>query len=211
YYKDVYNRTRTPRVFAKEHTGLLERNVRERLEVDFKTRPRFNSVNALVATSTLEMGIDIGNLNTAYNNSIPPLPSNFLQRVGRAGRSTGSAVIVNFAKNQNHDLYYFTDPFEMMVGEVNTPGCYLEAKDILRRHFTAYCFDSWTSHNPNENTIPTFVRDLKLQSKDLTGSEFFINRLTKFITDNTLLLVTDFLKQYDVRIKEFIFPEIQNA
>lgn len=211
YYKDVYNRTRTPRVFAREHTGLLERSVRERLEIDFKTRPRFNSVNALVATSTLEMGIDIGNLNTAYNNSIPPLPSNFLQRVGRAGRSTGSAVIVNFAKNQNHDLYYFTDPFEMIVGEVSTPGCYLEAKDILRRHFTAYCLDSWTSQNPNENTIPTFVRDLKLQSKDLAGAEFFINRLTIFIIENAVLLVSNFLKQYDARIKEFIFPEIQDA
>lgn len=211
YYKDVYNRTRSPRIFAKEHTGLLERNVRERLEIDFKKRPKFNSVNALVATSTLEMGIDIGNLNTAYNNSIPPLPSNFLQRVGRAGRSSGSAVIVNFAKNQNHDLYYFTDPLEMMIGEVNTPGCYLEAKDILRRHFTAYCFDSWTSQNPNENAIPTFVRDLKLQSKDLTAADFFINRLSKFIVDYSLLLTTNFLKQYDVRIKEYIFPEIQNA
>ena len=209
YYKDVYNRTRTPRVFAKEHTGLLERGVRERLEIDFKKRPRFNSVNTLVATSTLEMGIDIGNLNTAYNNSIPPLASNFLQRVGRAGRSSGSAVIVNFAKNQNHDLYYFTDPFEMMIGEINTPGCYLEAKDILRRHFTAYCFDSWTSQNPNENTIPTFVRDLKLQGKDLTAVEFFINRLSKFIIDHALLLVTKFLKQYDASIKESIFPEIQ--
>lgn len=211
YYKDVYNRTRTPRVFAREHTGLLERNIRERLEFDFKKRPKFNSVNALVATSTLEMGIDIGNLNTAYNNSIPPLPSNFLQRVGRAGRSSGSAVIVNFAKNQNHDLFYFTDPLEMMIGEVNTPGCYLEAKDILKRHFTAYCLDSWTSQNPNENTIPTFVRDLKLQSKDLTATDFFINRLSNFITDHSLLLVTNFLKQYDLRIKENIFPAIQNA
>lgn len=211
YYKEVYNRNRTPRVFASEHTGLLERKVRERLEVDFKQRPRFNSVNALVATSTLEMGIDIGNLNTAYNNSIPPLPSNFLQRVGRAGRSSGSALIVNFAKNQNHDLYYFTNPMEMMAGEVNTPGCYLEAKDILRRHFTAYCFDSWTSQNPNQNGIPTFVRDLKVQSQDLLGEEFFINRLSKFIAENASLLKTDFLKQYDERIKEQIFPEIEKA
>jgi DEAD/DEAH box helicase domain-containing protein len=99
------------------------------------------------------MGIDIGDLNTAYNNSTPPLPANFLQRVGRAGRKSGASVIINFAKNQNHDLYYFTDPNEMMEGEVNTPGCYLEAKDILRRHFMAYCFDSWASVNPATNAI----------------------------------------------------------
>src|SRR5690606_23475780 len=176
YYQTVYNRNRFPRIYANEHTGLLDRKVREQLEKDFKKREKFNSTNTLLATSTLEMGIDIGSLNTAYNNSIPPLPSNFVQRVGRAGRSSGSALIVNFAKNQNHDLYYFTDPLEMMIGEVNTPGCYLEAKDILRRHFTALCFDSWTATNPAENAIPTFVRVLKLRDADLLAPEFFIIR-----------------------------------
>src|SRR5699024_1540946 len=106
YYRAVYNRRRFPRIYAEEHTGLLERETREKLEIDFKRRPRYNSVNTLVSTSTLEMGIDIGDLNVAYNNAIPPLLSNFLQRVGRAGRSSGSALIVNFAKTQNHDLFY---------------------------------------------------------------------------------------------------------
>lgn len=209
YYKKVYNRKRTPRVFAREHTGMLERTVRERLEIEFKKRENFNSANALIATSTLEMGIDIGSLNTAYNNSVPPLPSNFLQRVGRAGRSSGSALIVNFAKNQNHDLYYFTDPLEMMAGQVSTPGCYLEAKEILRRHFTAYCFDSWTTNNPQENAIPTYVRDLKLQSTTLSSEEFFINRLSKYISENNTVLVHEFLKQYDEKIGRDVFAPIR--
>ena len=208
YYKAVYNRNRFPRIYAREHTGLLERRERERLEIDFKQRNRFNATNTLVATSTLEMGIDIGTLNTAYNNSVPPLPSNFLQRVGRAGRSSGAALVVSFAKNQNHDLYYYTDPLEMMQGEVNTPGCYLEAKDILRRHFTAFCFDSWTSAKPVENVIPTFVRDLKLASRDLTDANFFINRLTSFIATNKTILTNIFLKQYDKHIEEDAFIEV---
>lgn len=211
YYKAVYNRNRFPRVYAREHTGMLERRERELLEIDFKQRNRFNSTNTLVATSTLEMGIDIGTLNTAYNNSIPPLPSNFLQRVGRAGRSSGAALVVNFAKNQNHDLYYYTDPLEMMQGQVNTPGCYLEAKDILRRHFTAFCFDSWTSAQPNENAIPTFIRDLKLASRDLNDAAFFINRLSHFIETNKVVLVHLFLQQYDQHIKEGVFVEVADA
>lgn len=211
YYKAVYNRNRFPRVYTAEHTGLLERKVRERLERDFKRRTRFNSVNTLIATSTLEMGIDIGTLNTAYNNSVPPLPSNFLQRVGRAGRSSGAALIVNFAKHQNHDLYYFSDPLEMMQGEVNTPGCYLEAKDILRRHFTAFCIDSWTSLNPNENVIPTFIRDLKLEQRNLTETDFFVNRLNTFIEKNQVVLCTEFLQHYSHHIGEQIFEEIRDA
>lgn len=211
YYNAVYNRNRFPRIYAREHTGLLDRQVREQLEVSFKRRNRFDSPNTLIATNTLEMGIDIGSLNTAYNNSIPPLPSNFLQRVGRAGRSSGSALVVNFAKNQNHDLYYYADPMEMLRGEVNTPGCYLEAKDILRRHFTAYCFDCWVTEDPEENTIPTFVRDLRLKTRNLTDSNFFINRLNNFVKKNRSWLVNEFLKQYPSKIAEEVFPEIDNT
>ena len=208
YYKAVYNRNRFPRIYAAEHTGLLAREPREKLESDFKEHNRFNSVNTLIATSTLEMGIDIGDLNTAYNNSTPPLPANFLQRVGRAGRKSGASVIINFVKNQNHDLYYFADPTEMMEGEVNTPGCYLEAKDILRRHFMAYCFDSWTSNNPETNAIPIFVRDLKLGSSKLTEPNFFPNRVNRFIKDNKEELISRFLEQYTPLVRERAFKQI---
>ncbi|MGB0931703.1 MAG: DEAD/DEAH box helicase, partial [Chitinophagales bacterium] len=91
YYQSVYNRDRVIRLYAKDHTGLLERKKRELLEEDFKNRNKHNSTNVMVATSTLEMGIDIGDLNAAVNTSIPPLPSNFLQRIGRAGRKSGTA------------------------------------------------------------------------------------------------------------------------
>lgn len=211
YYRAVYNRKRSPRIYAAEHTGLLTREVRENLEIEYKNRPNFNSPNTLVATSTLEMGIDIGSLNTAYNNSVPPLPSNFLQRVGRAGRSSGDALIINFAKHQNHDLFYFTDPQQMMEGDVNTPGCYLEAKDILRRHFTAFCFDSWTSDNPEENAIPNIVKSLKLESRNLTEEDFFINKINSFIEKNKVQLCNDFLKHYDENIRTDTFKEIKES
>lgn len=208
YYKQVYNRKRSPRIYASEHTGLLQRDVREELENDFKQRRDFNSCNTLVATSTLEMGIDIGSLNTAYNNSIPPLPSNFMQRVGRAGRSSGSALVVNFATNKPHDLYYYEDPLEMMQGDVNTPGCYLEAKDILRRHFMAYCIDSWTSSNSDNNRIPPTIRMMKLNSADLDDNNFFANRINQFIRDNKKELIDSFLNHYDDNIKENVFKKI---
>lgn len=105
YYQQVYNRRRAPRVYAADHTGLLERKTREKAEYDFKNRPRFNSLNALVATSTLEMGIDIGDLNVTMNSDVPPLPSNFLQRVGRAGRKSGSALIINFAAAESRMIF----------------------------------------------------------------------------------------------------------
>ena len=197
YYQQVYNRHLSSRVYAREHTGLLERGDREKLEKDFKEHPHSNSVNVLTATSTLEMGIDIGDLNVMGNANVPPKPSNFLQRVGRAGRKEGAALVLNYAHSgEPHDMYYYTYPDEMMEGEVNTPGCFLEAKDILRRHFFAYCIDTWISSSA-ENTLPSNVRDLKLTEGAMTDEKFVINRIISFIKANKNSLKTRFEEQYD--------------
>ena len=197
YYQQVYNRALSPRVYAREHTGLLERSDREKLEKDFKEHPHSNSVNVLTATSTLEMGIDIGDLNVMGNANVPPKPSNFLQRVGRAGRKEGAALVLNYAHSgEPHDMYYFTYPDEMMEGEVNTPGCFLEAKDILRRHFFAYCIDTWISAS-TDNTLPSSVRDLKLTEGAMALDSFVINRIIAFIKANKNTLKSRFAEQYD--------------
>lgn len=200
YYKTVYNRGRSPRVFTADHTGLLDRKVRESIEIDFKTRPNLNSVNTLVATSTLEMGIDVGSLNTVINASIPPTPSNFLQRVGRAGRRTGSALVLNFCLNKAHDLYFFGDPVEMMDGMIHTPGCFLDAREILRRHFLAFCFDSWSKSDPVNNRIPHRIRFMGLNTLDRDRGESFLNRVIIYIQQNQ----EDLLEQYEGSYQEHL-------
>ncbi|MGL5980666.1 MAG: DEAD/DEAH box helicase [Phocaeicola sp.] len=201
YYQQVYSRSMSPRVHAREHTGLLERSDREQLERDFKTHPHPNSVNVLSATSTLEMGIDIGDLNVMGNTSIPPKPSNFLQRIGRAGRKEGSALVLNYAHTgEPHDSYYFVYPTEMMEGEVNTPGCFLEAKDILRRHFLAYCLDSWTSED-STHVIPKLVRELHLSNSVLASDTFIINVIISYIKNNKKSLCTLFSLQYEPHVQ----------
>lgn len=208
YYQQVYNRGKAPRIYAADHTGLLDRAYREELENDFKSRSKFDSKNVLVATSTLEMGIDIGELNTAINTSIPPLPSNFIQRVGRAGRSSGSAIVVNFAENDAHNLYYFENPLEMMDGEVNTPGCYLEAKEILRRHFFAYCIDQWTKDDPGKNVIPPRIMLLKIDSLDLNDPNFFINHIISFVKQREKSLFQNYKESFKDKVSEEIFDEL---
>jgi len=203
YYQLVYNRNLSPRIYASEHTGILERKDRENKENDFKERPKYNSLNTIVATSTLEMGIDIGTLNTAINNSIPPLTSNFLQRVGRAGRTSGSALITNFAQSKAHDLFYYGEPKDMMEGEIATPGCYLEAKDILYRHFLAYCLDNWSSADPKKNGIPGRMISLQLSRTDLSTPDFLANRIISFIKANEKNLL--------IKFTEFYKPDIEDS
>lgn len=209
YYQLVYNRSRSPRVYAREHTGLLERKTREILERDFKTRIKFNAPNTLIATSTLEMGIDIGSLQVAFNTSVPPTPANFLQRVGRAGRKSGTALIVNFATSRSHDQYYYAEPSEMMAGEVSSPACYLEAREILRRHYFAFCIDSWTSLNPVEHQIPSLVRHLRLLDVNPMGPEFFMSRILSFASDNEEALIERFISMYRGEVSAQTLQELE--
>ncbi len=213
YYKRVYNRETSPRIYAHEHTGLLERGKREAIEKEFKEHPTPQSTNVLTATSTLEMGIDIGDLNVVANTGIPPKPSNFLQRVGRAGRKEGSALILNYAKSGKHDMFYFTEPLSMMEGLVSTPGCFLEAKDILRRHFYAFCIDSWTSEDSN-NIIPNLIGLLHLGFDLLEDEQFFANRINQFIEGHQISLMENFRKQYSEStqpVLDDLFESVENG
>ncbi len=141
YYRRYYARGSLGRVFPREHTGLLGREERENVEIEFKERPRPNAANLLSCTPTLEMGIDIGDLSATLLCSVPPSPASYVQRVGRAGRETGNALLVSFAATRPHDLYYFEDPLAVMAGAIHPPGCFLDAPEVLKRQALAFCFD----------------------------------------------------------------------
>ncbi|WP_043341662.1 DEAD/DEAH box helicase [Belnapia moabensis] len=144
------------RVIAAEHTGLLERQEREALEQRFKDRqPRPWYENLLSATPTLEMGVDIGDLSSVLLCSVPPNQASFLQRVGRAGRRDGNAMSTTLADgNSPHDLYFFAETEEMMVGEVAPPGVFLQAAEVLRRQLFAFCMDDWVASLGNPAALP---------------------------------------------------------
>lgn len=210
YYQRVYNRTISPRIYASEHTGLLPREQREDVETQFKERPQFNSFNTLVATSTLEMGINIGTLNTSINNSIPPTPANFLQRVGRAGRASGAALIANFATSKNHDLFHYEDPLGMMEGEVQTPGCFLEAREILSRHFMAFCMDDWAKLDPGKNNFPNRISFMSLMATNVMDPSFIINKFLLHVEQQKQVLIERFILLYkNDKLPESLFQPIR--
>ena len=144
------------RVIAAEHTGLLQREAREALEVRFKARPSQPWYeNLLSATPTLEMGVDIGDLSAVLLCSVPPNQASYMQRIGRAGRRDGNAMATTMADgSSNHDLYFFAETLEMISGEVLPPGVFLQAAEVLRRQLFAFCLDDWVGGNTNPNALP---------------------------------------------------------
>ena len=157
YYGKLYSSGDLERINAREHTGLLERDDREKLEVDFKRgkdSQRLWDPNVLSCTPTLEMGIDIGDLSTVILCSMPPEQSKFLQRAGRAGRRDGNALTLAVANARPHDLYFYADPMDMIAGNVAPPRIFLRASAVLERQFVAFCMDSWVKKGIPDGAIP---------------------------------------------------------
>jgi DEAD/DEAH box helicase domain-containing protein len=159
YYRSLYLHADIQRVVAHEHTGLLPRATRERVERSFKSEAQApGSINVLSATPTLEMGIDIGDLSAVLQCSVPPQQANYIQRAGRAGRSTGNALLMTMAASKPHDLYFWADPKEMVAGSVPAPGVFLNASAVLERQLTAFTLDCWVRERGRSALIPQEVR-----------------------------------------------------
>ncbi len=141
FYRRLYRSGTLRRIVAAEHTGLLDRAEREAIETAFKFGASPVDPNVLVCTPTLELGIDIGDLSTVTLSSLPRTPANYLQRVGRAGRSNGNALILATVPTGPRDLYYFAEPLNLINGDVVPPSAYLDATELLHRQFLAYCLD----------------------------------------------------------------------
>lgn len=144
YYRSLYTSRASRTVIAREHTSLLAPEVRQQLEASFRKPADTNpeTPNVLVATPTLEMGIDIGDLSSVMLASLPPTVANYVQRVGRAGRLTGNSLVVAMVQGRGTTLPKLNQPLSVIAGAVTTPVAYLNAAEILHRQFLAYVIDT---------------------------------------------------------------------
>ncbi|MTB89049.1 DEAD/DEAH box helicase [Aeromicrobium senzhongii] len=142
FYRRMYESADIQRVVAREHTGQLDDETRLRYEEGFKESDSDpDAPNVLVATPTLEMGIDIGDLSTVMLAGLPRSVASYLQRVGRAGRLTGNALDLAFVTGRGDQLPRIGDPLSVVNGDVRPPATYLDAEEILRRQYIASVAD----------------------------------------------------------------------
>ena len=193
------------RVIAAEHTGLLEHGVREALERRFKAsgadaKPWYE--NLLSATPTLEMGVDIGSLSSLLLCSVPPSQASYLQRVGRAGRRDGNALVVTLADGASpHDLYFYEEPLEMMAGQIMPPGTFLQAPEVLRRQLLAFCLDSWVASGIPPTAFPDRTKPA-LDAVERNDQKRFPYTFLDFVSRDELGLLDRFISLLEYRPKD---------
>jgi ATP-dependent helicase YprA (DUF1998 family)/very-short-patch-repair endonuclease len=119
---------------AKEHTAQVPADERIKREEEFREA----RLPILYCSPTMELGVDIAELNVVGLRNIPPTPANYAQRSGRAGRSGNPALLFNYcAWGSSHDQYFFRRPQLMVAGQVRPPRLDLANEDLVRAHVHA--------------------------------------------------------------------------
>ncbi len=146
YYRNQYKNKKIESIVIKEHTAQLERKIAKQYQQNFKNK----KINILSCSTTFEMGIDIGNLETVFLRNVPPLPANYVQRAGRAGRRKDSAAyILYYCGTSSHDYTYFCEPEKMISGVIKPPYFNVVNHKIILRHLMAACLGFFFRKHPN--------------------------------------------------------------
>ena len=127
------------RMQAREHTGQVSIPDRAEREEQF----RAGRLPALFCSPTMELGVDIRELQLVHLRNIPPTPANYAQRSGRAGRGGRPALIAAFAAHGNaHDQHYFRQRNDMIAGDVAPARMELRNQELVKAHLHSI----WLEH-----------------------------------------------------------------
>ncbi len=127
---------------VRAHHGSVAREQRLQIEEDLKQ----GRLPALVATSSLELGIDMGAIDLVVQIEAPPSVASGMQRIGRAGHSVGEPSVGKIFPKYRGDLVEAAVVVERMkaaaIEETRIPRHPL---DVLAQQLVAICaFDRWT-------------------------------------------------------------------
>ncbi|MGM0608261.1 MAG: DEAD/DEAH box helicase [Candidatus Muiribacteriota bacterium] len=175
YVYSIHEKKALP-IRSSEHTAALSPSLRENIEQDFSSK----NINLLSCTTTMELGVDLGELEAVVCLNVPPGISNYQQRTGRAGRRAQAAPFcVTIARNSQYDQAVFNGFKDYLEEPAPVPFVHLENAKLFQRHQNSIILSGYLKHK---------IKDLERNApglSDLFGENFGIkaNDLNDFEDD----------------------------
>jgi len=181
------------------HHGSLPRDERERVEVAFKN----GQLKALVCTSTLELGIDIGSVDLVVQYMSPRQVTSLIQRVGRSGHSldrSSEGVIITVSADDI--LESAAAILEAREGRLEPTRPYSNCLDVLAHQIVGYAMD--TGEAPVDLVFEEIRRAYPY--RDLERERF--DRVLKYLNDLRKIRVGDGLLKKSRASREYYFENL---
>jgi len=186
HYRHLYSNLSPTKMTSQEHTAQLTTDYASNIQQKFIK----GDINILSCSTTFELGVDLGELETIFLRNVPPEPSNYIQRAGRAGRRLDTVgFTLTFAQLRSHDLTYFKEPEKMVEGRIKPPVVEIQNEKIVRRHLHSV-------------VMSNFFRKLP---------DFFGTAESFFKFENNQTSGTEKLKKYLETRPEFILKSLQRV
>lgn len=128
---------RTYRTEIAVHRAGLPAEYRREVEEKFRS----GEIKAIAATPTMELGIDLGDLDVVVMATLPKSFSSYLQRAGRAGRRGRPGIIVTLLGDDPIESYFLRKPAEYYSQEPDPSYVEPGNPEILRVHAAAFLLE----------------------------------------------------------------------
>lgn len=161
---------------AGEHSAQQDKKRLHELEGQFEK----GEINILSCSTTMEMGVDIGGISAVVMSNVPPMPANYLQRAGRAGRrSENKSMALTFCAPNPVGLRTMRNPKWALEHKIASPHLKFDSKNIVERHINSLLFGHFVRNADNENkglNVIENVENFFLKGAPTVG-ETFLNWL----------------------------------
>lgn len=179
HYAYLYRSLDAIALRAMEHTAQWTSEEAATIQQQFID----GKVNVLSCSTTFELGVDVGELQSVVLRNVPPTISNYIQRAGRAGRRSDSAALVlTYAQRRSHDLGVYAEPARQIAGAVRTPVVPTQNPRLAERHFYSVALSAFwraeAEHGRRFTTAEDFfgIPDGGDQSAAARAAEWVLSR-----------------------------------